>query len=129
MTPELTVLALAALLQAAHWVVLASVGNRELGVRVTMGPRDTMPELSPRLGRLYRAFQNHYEALILFTIAVLVTTLSGQPSALTATCAWVFFVARVLYLPAYLVGRPPWRSVVWVVGLAATVLMILAALM
>lgn len=128
MTAELTVLALAALLQAAHWVALAIVANVELGHGVTMGPRDDSPVLSKRLGRLYRAFHNHYEALVLFIIAVVVTTLSGQATSFTALLAWTFLSARVLYIPAYVMGLNPWRSVAWFVGFCATVLMILAAL-
>lgn len=129
MTAGLVALALAALLQAAHWVVLAVVAHRELGAAITLGPRDTLPELSARLGRLQRAFGNHYEALILFTVAVVVVTLSANASTFTAACAWTFLAARVLYIPAYLMGLTPWRSVIWLVGFVATVLMIFAALM
>lgn len=41
MTPELTALALAGLLQAAQLVVFAIPANRELGPDWTAGPRDT----------------------------------------------------------------------------------------
>ena len=128
MTPELTALALAALWQGAHWAALSVAANRQLGVRVTMGSRDSTPEMPPRLGRLYRAFHNHYEALILFSIAALLTTLSDQGSAFTAACAWVYLAARIAYVPAYILALMPWRSVIWVVGFAATMLMIVAAL-
>jgi uncharacterized MAPEG superfamily protein len=36
--------------------------------------------------------------------------------------------ARILYIPAYVRGWVPGRSIIWVVGFAATVLMILFAL-
>lgn len=127
MTAELAALALAILLQAVHWVWLAVEANRELGTEVTLGPRDTVPDYSARLGRLHRAFHNHYEALILFTAAVMVTTLSDGTSAVTAACAWTYLAARLLYVPAYLAGLNPWRSVAWLVGFLATVLMTLAA--
>ena len=71
---------------------------------------------------------NHFEALILFTLAVVVVTLLEQSTPFTTACAWVYLVARVLYVPAYAFGWVPWRSVIWIVGLAATALMILAAL-
>lgn len=128
MTPELTALALAALVQAAQFAVFAIRANLELGPRVTMGPRDHQIELSPVTGRLKRAMDNHFEGLALFTIAVMVVTLGGEASALTAACAWIYVAMRVLYVPAYALGWSPWRSLIWAVGFAATLLMILAAL-
>jgi uncharacterized MAPEG superfamily protein len=71
---------------------------------------------------------NHFEALILFTIAVVVVTLGAQSTPFTAACAWIYLVARVLYVPAYAFGWVPWRSLIWFVGFAATLAMILAAL-
>ncbi|TRW98351.1 MAPEG family protein [Paracoccus sp. M683] len=128
MTPELTVLALAGLLQAVQFALFAIAANRELGTRVTMGPRDKPITVSGRTGRLQRALNNHFEGLILFTLAVVVVSLGGQSTGFTAACAWIYLVARVLYIPAYAFGLTPWRSVIWSVGFAATMLMILAAL-
>ena len=79
-------------------------------------------------GRLRRAFVNHFEGLILFTLAVVVVTLGGQSSGVTAACAWVYLAARVLYVPAYALGWSPWRSAIWGVGFLATMAMILTAL-
>ena len=66
-------------------------------------------------------------ALILF-LPVVVVTLGGQGSGTTAACAWIYLAARILYVPAYVFGWVPWRSVIWAVGFAATMVMILAAL-
>ena len=79
-------------------------------------------------GRLRRAVDNHFEALIFFTIAVVVVTLSSAANPLTAACAWVYLAARILYVPAYAFGWSPWRSAIFTVGAAATAVMILAAL-
>ena len=128
MTPELTVLALAGLLQGMQFVALAAAANLQVGPRVTMGPRDDAPPLKGAAGRLQRALNNHFEGLILFTLAVVVVTLGGQASGLTAACAWIYLAARILYVPAYILGWVPWRSVIWGLGFGATMLMILAAL-
>ncbi|MCH9824742.1 MAPEG family protein [Lentibacter algarum] len=130
MTPELTALALAALLQAVQFVLYAIPANLELGPGYTMSARDRPPsrEMSARTARLGRALNNHFEGLILFTIAVLVVTLGQAASPFTAACAWVYLGARVLYIPAYAYDLRPWRSLVWAVGFFATLLMILAAL-
>ena len=135
MTTELTVLALAALLQAVQFALMSVPANLELGTGKTLSPRDAsrlqkplMDQVSDRTGRLYRAFNNHFEALILFTIAVVVVTLGDASTGFTAACAWVYLAARVLYIPAYAFGWVPWRSLIFFVGFLATMLMILAAL-
>lgn len=135
MTPELTVLALAALLQTVQFLLMAVPANLEVGTGKTLSPRDRdrlggalEEHLSQRTARLKRAMDNHFEGLILFTIAVVVVTLGEQSTPFTATCAWVYLGARVLYVPAYAFGLTPWRSLIWSVGLVATVAMVLAAL-
>jgi len=135
MTPELTALTLAALLQVIQFALMAIPANLELGTGKTLSPRDperlggSMQDLvSVETSRLIRAMNNHFEALILFTIAVLVITLSDQSTAVTQTAAWTYLAARVLYIPAYAFGWVPWRSLIWAVGFFATVTMLIAAL-
>ena len=130
MTPELTALALAALLQFGQFVLFATPANIELTPKYTSSPRDVPPPrpISKRTARLQRAMNNHFEALILFTIAVLVTTLSNQSTQVTQYAAYTYLGARILYVPAYAFGWVPWRSAIWGIGFAATLTMILAAL-
>ena len=91
--------------------------------------RDPSRPMSDRTARLGRAFNNHFEGLILFTIAVGVIQMSGQNSTFTAACAWAYLLARVAYVPAYAFGLRPHRSIIWMVSLVAIVLMLLAALL
>ncbi|WP_347140239.1 MAPEG family protein [Paracoccus sp. SSK6] len=128
MTTELTVLALAGLLQGLQFAAFSVAANLQVGPKVAMGPRDNAPALTGTAGRLQRAMNNHFEGLILFTLAVVTVTLGGQESGVTAACAWIYLAARILYVPAYVLGWVPWRSVIWAVGFAATMVMILAAL-
>lgn len=131
MSTELTVLTLAALWQVVQFVLMAVPANIEAGPRKTMGTRDNIDVnalLRPRTARLMRAFDNHNEGLLLFAIACLMVHLSGQSSGFTALCAYAYLAARVLYVPAYAFAWVPWRSVIWGVGLVATVAMLLAAL-
>jgi uncharacterized MAPEG superfamily protein len=130
MTPELTALTLAALLQVGQLILYATPANLELGVKYTSSSRDTAPPkpLSPTTARLQRAVSNHFEGLILFTIAVVVVTLGNQSTPLTVTCGWTYLAARILYVPAYAFSLNPWRSAIWAVGFFATVLMLVAAL-
>lgn len=130
MPPELTALALAGLLQAVQFVLFAVPANLELGTGYTSSARDKPPsrQLSTVTARLQRAMNNHFEGLVLFTIAVLVVVLGNQSSGVTVACAWAYLAARILYIPAYAYGLRPWRSAIWAVGFFATVAMLIAAL-
>ena len=129
MTPELTVLALAGLLQIVQLCLYAVAGNRQLGPRYAAGSRDEPRALTGTAGRLQRALNNHFEGLILFTLAVVVVTLAQKSSPLTEACAWAYLAARVLYVPAYAFGLTPWRSLIWAAGFLATATMLVAALL
>ncbi|MEM7295680.1 MAG: MAPEG family protein [Pseudomonadota bacterium] len=129
MQREVTALAFAALLQVGQFCLYSRLAIRQVGAKVALGPRDQIPALTGYAGRAQRAMQNNFEALILFIVAVVVVTLTdGASSWLTATCAWTYVAARVLYVPAYLFAWVPGRSVVWAVGLIATITMLGSAL-
>jgi len=135
MTPELTALTLAALLQVVQYALMAIPANLELGPGKTLSPRDAdrqekplRAQVSRGTARLYRALDNHFEGLILFTIACLAITLAGKSTPFTAALAFTYLGARVLYIPAYYFGWVPWRSLIWAAGFLATVLMLLVAL-
>jgi uncharacterized MAPEG superfamily protein len=130
---ELNVLTLAGLLQGVQFALMAIPANIELGVGKTMSPRDKdrMPEpmtsqVSTKTARLIRAMNNHFEGLILFTLAVVVVVLGDKATAFSAICAWSYLAARVLYIPAYYFGLTPWRSLIWSVGFLATMGMLLS---
>jgi uncharacterized MAPEG superfamily protein len=135
MTTELTVLTLAGLLQVIQFALMAIPANLELGRGKTMSPRDPAAlgspieeQMSIRTGRLNRAMNNHFEGLILFTIACTVISISGQSNALTGTLAILYLIARIAYIPAYAFGWTPWRSYIWFTGFLATAFMLIAAL-
>ncbi|MBC7147479.1 MAG: MAPEG family protein [Thioclava marina] len=129
MTPELTTLALALLLHLGLMVAYSIKANTELGTRYPLSPRDkAAPELSVLLGRLQRTVNNSFEGLILFTPAVLIVVLSGQADQVTAGAAVCFLIARILYIPAYLMGLVPWRSLIWGFSFFAILALVVAAL-
>ena len=130
MASELTALALAGLLQAVQYAAFAIPANLELGVGYTSSARDRPPSrpLSLTTARLQRALTNHFEGLILFTLAVVLVTLGHQSSPVTQGAAWVYLAARILYVPAYAFGWRPWRSAIWGIGFLATLTMIVASL-
>lgn len=135
MAPELTALALAALLQGVQLALMAGAVTRELGTAKTMSSRDIQQigrpiaeQVSAKTARLIRAVNNHFEGLILFTIACTIVTFSGQSTGFTATCAYIYLAARIAYVPAYYFDLGPGRSLIWAIGFAATMFMLIAAL-
>ena len=128
MIPELTVLTLAVLLQGVQFVLYSALAQKQVGTKYAASPRDEPRQLTGTAGRAQRAMNNHFESLALFTPAVLVITLADKSTAFTAACAWVYLAARLLYVPAYLMGWAPGRSLIWVAGFLATMALPLAAL-
>ena len=128
MPVELKVLGYAALLQFVQFIVMALPVNLQLGVAYTGGNRDEQKQAAGVAGRLERALDNHFEGLILFTIAALVVVLGEASSTLTERCAWAYLWARILYVPAYASGIYLVRSLIWTVGFVATAIMLIAAL-
>lgn len=128
MPVEIKVLGFAALLQFAQFVLMAVPINLQLRPEYTVGNRDEERRATGVAGRLKRAMENHFEGLILFTIAVVVVVLGDASSAFTEKCAWVYLIGRILYVPAYASGVFLVRSLIWTVSFAATLAMLWSAL-
>ncbi|MBU2960900.1 MAPEG family protein [Citreicella sp. C3M06] len=128
MTPELTALTLAALLQILQMGLFSVLAQRQVGAHYAASPRDEGLGLTGAAGRAQRAMNNHFEGLILFSIAVFTVTWADRGDGLTAAAAALYLMARLLYIPAYLFGWAPWRSLIWMVGFLATAIMLVAAL-
>ena len=111
-----------------HIVLQAVLANLHYKPQELLGPRDDFEITNPRLGRAKRAMTNLLESLAVFVPVVLVIEVTGQNSATTAIAAAVFFWARVIYLPAYIMNPPFVRSLVWGVGFVALLILFLQAL-
>jgi len=136
MTPELTALTLAALLQIVQFYLMAVPTNIELPRGKTLSPRDAArlggdikDQVSPKTARLIRAWENHFESLALFAVACTVIAISNQSTDLTSACAYIYVGARAAYIPAYYFGLVPWRSLIWYTGFTATTVMLITALL
>ena len=128
MTPELTILTYAALLQAVQLSLTIVFADAQFGIKYGASARDTPRPLTGLAGRLNRALDNHYAALALFTIAVIVVTLGNQSTPLTINCAWTYLFARIAYVPAYVFGIPYLRSMIWTVSAISTLTMLITTL-
>jgi uncharacterized MAPEG superfamily protein len=129
-TTELTLLGWALVLAIVQVLVAAAFRNRETGIDYNAGARDA-PSPAPvgRItGRLQRAQRNLYETLPLFAAAILIANVAGREGNLTLWGAWLYVVARVVYVPLYAAGVPVVRSLVWGVSLFGVVLVLIAVL-
>lgn len=129
MPVEVAMLGWAALVLVLQFLLMAVSVNMQLGPAWTTGPRDEPRALSGLAGRLKRAFDNMLEGLLIFAVAVVVVTLGDAATAQTALASKIFVVARLAYIPAYVVAVPMLRSAIWGVGFFACVFMIVQALL
>lgn len=89
-----------------------------------LGPRDNPPELSLTGQRLQRALRNLFEALPVFLTIALLCVHYGAESGHAILGAQIFFFARLLYVLVYAMGVPVVRSLLWVVGHAGLITML-----
>ncbi|MEP2641855.1 MAPEG family protein [Roseobacter sp.] len=127
---ELTILALYGLLIIVTILLNVLTAMAQVGVKTLAGPRDGMPPLTGVAGRTARTLDNSVVAMVLFAPAVLMLAQQDISTADTLLAAQVFLVARVAFLPVYILGLPiPFlRTLVWIAGFLSTAYLYLAAL-
>jgi len=111
------------LLPASIRYLLAGHGTANR-LTIALCPRDTQPPM-PLIGaRAERALVNMHEALPVFLTLGLLHVFRNAESSLAIQGAWVFLLARALYVPAYLSGIFGLRSALWMASWVGLVLMI-----
>lgn len=90
-------------------------------------PRGWEERLSGRARRAHSAHLNSFEAFPLFAAGVLFAQLSGVGQSTINMLAGLFVVARLAYLWLYLNDKATARSLVWLVGLGASVTLLALA--
>ena len=69
--------------------------------------------------RAYRAHMNAIENLVVFTPLVLVVIVTNSANEITATASAVYFWARVIHAPVYILNIPYLRFIAYFVGITA----------
>ncbi len=90
-------------------------------------PRAWMARQQGRRARADAAQQNSFEAFPFFAAAVVLALHSGASEAQVAPWTWFFVATRVVYIYCYVSDRATWRSMVWLMGLAAVIRLYLLA--
>ena len=78
-----------------------------------MRGKDEIPEPSMLGKRAARAQNNYLESLVVFLPLALLHEIQGTTHGLAVQGAWLFVVARAVYVPAYLVAVFGLRTTVW----------------
>ena len=116
MTSDLWAL-LATLALAIVQIGLQSVLTlRQLGAEWVLSARDEPRDVIGLSGRFVRAHQNLLEIFPQFAAALFIVHAAGLNDKLSVYGAWVFFVARCVYVPAYAFGPKGLRSICWQAG-------------
>lgn len=86
-------------------------------LKENLGNRDTMRPLTPVGARAARALANMQEAMPVFLGLALMNMIVAPAAADALTGAWIFLIARVIYVAVYMSGVAVIRTLVWAAGL------------
>jgi uncharacterized MAPEG superfamily protein len=122
---EIVMLALAAVLLLVQLFLQSISATLEMGGDYKVGPRDEARLLRGVFaGRAERAFRNLLETFPVFAALALALVVTGRNGGLGALGAEVWVVARILFVPLYLIQIPFARSLAWFVSMFALVAML-----
>lgn len=129
LTPEMHALALVAVATLLMWIpyMLARMGTR--GVAKTLANPDPAFPADPAWAqRARQAHANAVENLVVFAPLVIVAALAGVSTPATVAAAWVYLAARIVHYVVYAAGVPVVRTLAFMAGVAATLVIGLAVL-
>ena len=119
---ELTCLELSVILWVAHVLTQAFTARGEFGDDYLFSPRDQ--KVTPKalaVGRATRALHNYIENLVPFVAMDLGLIATGHTGGIGAT---IWIIARIIYLPVYMMGIKYVRTACWLVGVVGLLMML-----
>jgi uncharacterized MAPEG superfamily protein len=113
MTADLWALVAAMLLAVVQLTLSSVLTLRQLGGVWVAGPRDEAREVTGVSGRFVRAHRNLLEIFPQFVAALFLVHAAQAVGSLSTIGAWLFVIARLVYVPAYAFGPVGVRPVCW----------------
>jgi uncharacterized MAPEG superfamily protein len=121
---EVVCLELSIVLWFAHILVQSAFANRSVGAKFLAGNRDDeRPHADVGYARATRALRNYIENMVPFVAADLGLLVTHHAPEWGAPL-WI--AARILYLPAYVMGQSPGRTILWVISMIGLVVMLVS---
>lgn len=129
LTPELHALLLVTIATVLMWVPYTIARTLKYGLWAAMANPDPVnrPD-APWAERAKRAHANAVENLVVFAPVVLVAALLNVSTSATVLAAQTYLVARLVHYLVYAAGIPIARTLAFVVGVVATIVIAMAAL-
>lgn len=129
MTAETLIFVLTIVVGLIHIGVLGAYTVPAYGFGQLMGSRDNMGGADNiGLQRAMRANNNFRETAPWALSLLVLVQVTGDAGTATAVGGWLYLVSRLIYIPCYLYGLNPWRTIVWTVSLLGILIMLLALL-
>lgn len=130
MSYEMLILGLMTLFLIFSWLPVSLAKYQAYGASCLISSHDTgnlppLPEWGQRAVRAHDDLRENYPG---FAVAVLLLAFSGGFTRYTAAAALVFLVARLVHMPADIIGIPWLRTLSWLAGFAATIYLLAMAL-
>jgi uncharacterized MAPEG superfamily protein len=129
LTPELYILALVATFTALMWMpyMLARILTRGPG-RTLANPDPAFPADPPWAERARLAHANAVENLVVFAPLVIIAAVTGVSTPVTILASKIYLGARLVHYLVYAAGIPVVRTLAFVTGAAATLVIAAAVL-
>ncbi|WP_424983515.1 MAPEG family protein [Maritalea sp. S77] len=123
MSVELTLLIWSTVVAIIYVTTQSFLFKAQVGNRYTITARDEEIVPTGLAGRANRALRNFVETYPIFIALVLAIELLSASNGFSVVGAHIYFWARVLFLPAYLIGTPYVRTFIWKFSALGLVLM------
>jgi uncharacterized MAPEG superfamily protein len=127
MTSDLWALLATVALAMVQLAAASILSLHQLGGAYILGPRDQPREAVGFAGRVVRAHRNLLDILPQFVAALFIVHAAGATGPAASFGSWLFFAARVFYVPAYVFGPPGVRPLCWM-GAQVGIVVVLAGL-
>jgi uncharacterized MAPEG superfamily protein len=122
---EITVLGWSVVLLLVQ-VIAQATASSDLGPKYLFSPRDEgRVSRSVVAGRLLRALKNLLETYPAFIALVLALAVTGKTGGIAAAGAWLWLVARAVYVVLYAAGIPVLRTLIWTVSIIGLLMMLI----